>query len=139
MLARLGAAVAEQVEQLRSVQMQNLVSQAELKALQAQINPHFLFNSLNTLYGAIDRGNAEARRLVLNLADVYRYLLPVSYTHLDVYKRQVPYRAPERELAAVVQAAHPADVCVLKEVGEPEGRACAAFRVLQFLPRAPHD
>jgi LytS/YehU family sensor histidine kinase len=43
--------------------------------LQAQINPHFLFNSLNTLYGIIDRGNAEARRMVLNLADVYRYLL----------------------------------------------------------------
>jgi hypothetical protein len=74
-LARLGAAVAEHVEQVRSVQMQNLVSQAELKALQAQINPHFLFNALNTLYGTIDRGNAEARRLVLNLADVYRYLL----------------------------------------------------------------
>ncbi|MGA2738370.1 MAG: histidine kinase [Bryobacteraceae bacterium] len=74
-LARLGAAVAEHVEQLRSVQMQNLVSQAELKALQAQINPHFLFNSLNTLYGTIDRGNVDARRLVLNLADVYRYLL----------------------------------------------------------------
>ena len=74
-LARLGAAVAEHVEQLRGVQMQNLMSQAELKALQAQINPHFLFNSLNTLYGTIDRGNAEARRLVLNLADVYRYLL----------------------------------------------------------------
>jgi two-component system LytT family sensor kinase len=74
-LARLGAAVAEHVEQIRGVQMQELVSQAELKALQAQINPHFLFNSLNTLYGTIDRGNAEARRLVLNLADVYRYLL----------------------------------------------------------------
>jgi len=74
-LARLGAAVGEHIEQLRSVQMQNLMSQAELKALQAQINPHFLFNSLNTLYGTIDRANAEARRLVLNLADVYRYLL----------------------------------------------------------------
>jgi hypothetical protein len=74
-LAHLGAAVAEHVEQLRGVQMQNLVSQAELKALQAQINPHFLFNSLNTLYGTIDRSNTEARRLVLNLADVYRYLL----------------------------------------------------------------
>jgi two-component sensor histidine kinase len=74
-LARLGAAVAEHVAQLRGVQMQNLMSQAELKALQAQINPHFLFNSLNTLYGTIDRANTEARRLVLNLADVYRYLL----------------------------------------------------------------
>jgi len=83
-LARLGAAVAEQVEQLRSVQMQNLVSQAELKALQAQINPHFLFNSLNTLYGTIDRANAEARRLVLNLADVYRYLLRSERSLVEV-------------------------------------------------------
>jgi len=83
-LARLGAAVAEHVEQLRNVQMQNLVSQAELKALQAQINPHFLFNSLNTLYGTIDRGNAEARRLVLNLADVYRYLLRSERTLVEV-------------------------------------------------------
>ncbi len=74
-LTRLGAAVVEHVEQLRGIQMQGLVSQAELKALQAQINPHFLFNSLNTLYGTIERGNAEARRLVLNLADVFRYLL----------------------------------------------------------------
>lgn len=43
--------------------------------LKAQINPHFLFNSLNTLYGTINRGNTEARRLVLNLADVFRYFL----------------------------------------------------------------
>jgi two-component system LytT family sensor kinase len=83
-LARLGTAVAEHVEQLRSAQMQNLVSQAELKALQAQINPHFLFNSLNTLYGTIDRGNAGARRLVLNLADVYRYLLRAERTLVEV-------------------------------------------------------
>lgn len=83
-LARLGAAVAEHVEQLRNAQMQNLVAHAELKALQAQINPHFLFNSLNTLYGTIDRSNAEARRLVLNLADVYRYLLRSERTLVTV-------------------------------------------------------
>jgi hypothetical protein len=74
-LARLGAVVVEHIEQIRRAEMENLVSQAELKALQAQINPHFLFNSLNTLYGTIDRDNAEARRMVLNLADVFRYLL----------------------------------------------------------------
>ena len=83
-LARLGATVVEQVEQLRSLQLQNLVAQAELRALQAQINPHFLFNSLNTLYGTIDRTNAEARRLVLNLADVFRYLLQTERTFVDV-------------------------------------------------------
>jgi LytS/YehU family sensor histidine kinase len=83
-LARLGTTLVEQIEQLRSLQMQNLVAQAELRALQAQINPHFLFNSLNTLYGTIERGNAEARRLVLNLADVFRYLLQTERTFVDV-------------------------------------------------------
>jgi two-component system, LytTR family, sensor kinase len=83
-LARLGATTVEHVEQLRNRQMESLVSQAELKALQAQINPHFLFNSLNTLYGTIDRNNAEARRLVLNLADVFRYLLRSERTLVDV-------------------------------------------------------
>jgi len=74
-LGRLAAAVVEHVEQLRGQQMQQLVSQAELRALQAQINPHFFFNSLNTLYGTIARDNAEARRLVLNLSDMFRYFL----------------------------------------------------------------
>ncbi len=83
-LARLTAAVVEHVEQLRNQKMQTLVSQAELKALQAQINPHFLFNSLNTLYGTIDRNNAGARRLVLNLSDVFRYLLRSERTLVDV-------------------------------------------------------
>lgn len=83
-LVRLGAAVIEQLEQLRNLQMQTLVSQAELKALQAQINPHFLFNSLNTLYGTIDRSNAEARRLVLNLSDVFRFLLRADRTFIEI-------------------------------------------------------
>jgi len=83
-LGRLGSAMVEHVEQFRSSQMQSLVSQAELKALQAQINPHFLFNSLNTLYGTIDRGNAEARRLVLNLSDVFRYFLQSERPFIEV-------------------------------------------------------
>ncbi len=74
-LARIGAVIVEEVERLRSAEMQNLVSQAELRALQAQINPHFLFNSLNALYGAIPRESAGARRTVLNLAEIFRYVL----------------------------------------------------------------
>ncbi|HEU5022986.1 MAG TPA: histidine kinase [Bryobacteraceae bacterium] len=83
-LARLGAAAVEQAEQLRSRKLQDLASQAELRALQAQINPHFLFNALNTLYGSIERSNATARQLVLNLSDVFRYLLRSERTIVEV-------------------------------------------------------
>jgi LytS/YehU family sensor histidine kinase len=83
-LGRLAATVVEHVEQIRSLQMQQLVSQAELRALQAQINPHFLFNALNTLYGTITRSNVEARRLVLNLSDVFRYFLQTDRPLISV-------------------------------------------------------
>jgi two-component system, LytTR family, sensor kinase len=74
-LGRMAAVVVEQVERFRNSEVQRLVSQAELRALQSQINPHFLFNSLNTLYGTIPRESPEARRMVLNLAEIFRYCL----------------------------------------------------------------
>jgi signal transduction histidine kinase len=74
-LGRLATAIIEQVERYRDSEMQKLMVQAELRALQSQINPHFLFNALNTLYGIIPREAAGARRTVLNLADIFRYSL----------------------------------------------------------------
>ncbi|MDP9055472.1 MAG: histidine kinase [Acidobacteriota bacterium] len=78
MLERLAAVTCEQVERIRSSEMLALVSQAELRALQAQINPHFFFNALNALYGVIPRENSIARGLVLNLADLFRHSFGVS-------------------------------------------------------------
>ena len=49
--------------------------QGELAALKSQLDPHFLFNSLNTLAAIIDDTNAEAQQFVEQLADVYRYVL----------------------------------------------------------------
>ena len=74
-LDQVAAAIAERVEEFHAVRMEALVSQAELRALQSQINPHFLFNALNTLYGVIPREAPGARRMVQNLADMFRYSL----------------------------------------------------------------
>ena len=74
-LRRAAVEIAERVEALRRQEMNRLVSQAELRALQSQINPHFLFNALNTLYGTIPREAVGARRMVINLADIFRYFL----------------------------------------------------------------
>jgi signal transduction histidine kinase len=48
---------------------------AELRALKSQINPHFIFNSLNSLRALIDENPARARQAVTQLANLLRYSL----------------------------------------------------------------
>jgi len=47
----------------------------ELDFLKAQINPHALFNSLNTIYGHIDKSNQAARNTLLQFSELLRYQL----------------------------------------------------------------
>jgi len=51
---------------------EQLLSKAELRALQAQINPHFMFNALNTIVSFCRTEPETARTLLLNLSDVLR-------------------------------------------------------------------
>jgi two-component system LytT family sensor kinase len=50
-------------------------SQATLESLKNQINPHFLFNALNTIYYKIDRDNPSARSMVEQFSSLLRYQL----------------------------------------------------------------
>jgi two-component system LytT family sensor kinase len=83
-LGRAAAQIVEQIEQYRESEMRRLVAQAELRALQSQIHPHFLFNALNTLYGIIPREAKGARETVLNLADIFRYFLETEKAFLPL-------------------------------------------------------
>ena len=59
----------------RAEQLGRAQNQAQLEALQGQLDPHFLFNNLNTLSALIEPGNEPAQDFVEQLADVYRYVL----------------------------------------------------------------
>jgi hypothetical protein len=61
-----------QVDQL---QLATSVKEAELRALKSQVNPHFLFNSLNSLRALIDEDAPRAREAVTRLANMLRYSL----------------------------------------------------------------
>lgn len=52
-----------------------LAARAELKALQAQINPHFLFNTLNTITSLIRTKPDLARELLVKLSSIFRFTL----------------------------------------------------------------
>lgn len=75
LLATLESTIHERLEHFRAAELRALATQADLRALQAQIHPHFLFNAFNTLYGIIPKDASGARRTVLNLADIFRYFL----------------------------------------------------------------
>jgi len=49
--------------------------QHELSALKAQINPHFLFNNLNTIYALAVKGDDRTKDVILQLSDFLRYVL----------------------------------------------------------------
>jgi two-component system, LytTR family, sensor kinase len=92
-LADAAAEIAERVDTLRRQEMSQLISQAELRALQSQINPHFLFNALNTLFGTIPREAGEARRIVLSLAEIFRYSLQSEKTFVPLAQEMQIVRA----------------------------------------------
>ena len=65
----------QQNEQVKNAELQRAKAEAELAALKNQIDPHFMFNSLNTLTHLIKVDTANALEFTENLAEVYRYIL----------------------------------------------------------------
>jgi len=65
--------------------------QTELKYLRSQINPHFLFNGLNTVYGYIDMGNRQARDMMVQFSDLLRYNLYEADVDLIELEKEIKY------------------------------------------------
>ncbi|TFC12469.1 sensor histidine kinase [Cryobacterium algoritolerans] len=65
--------VAAQVELAELQSSRTLLMEAEVRALRAQISPHFIYNSLNAIASFINTDPAKARDLVLEFADFTRY------------------------------------------------------------------
>ncbi len=59
----------------REAKLESLVKETELKMLRSQINPHFLFNSLNSISSLTVTNPEKAREMVIKLSDFMRYAL----------------------------------------------------------------
>lgn len=85
-----------------------LQSRAELKALQAQVNPHFLFNTMEALYRSLNqRGESELAEFVITLSEFFRYTitrnqrdewvtLEEEFSHIEKYLHIMRKRLGER-------------------------------------------
>lgn len=75
-----------QIEQLR---LAAHVKDAELRALKSQVNPHFIFNSLNSLRALIDENPARARQAVTQLANLLRYSLQSTQSETVAFEDEL--------------------------------------------------
>jgi two-component system LytT family sensor kinase len=77
--------------QSREAVLLQQVAEAELRALRAQINPHFLFNSLNTVADLIVRDPKRAEAMTLRLASVFRHVLAHSSRSMTTIREEVEF------------------------------------------------
>jgi len=63
----------------------------KLASLKAQINPHFLFNSLNNIYGVTASENKLSRAYILKLSDALRYMIYDTTEELVPLEKEVTY------------------------------------------------
>lgn len=74
---------------IKNEELQRKNTQAQLAALQNQVNPHFLFNSLNTLASVIPEDSDTAVKFTENLANVYRYILEIRDKEIISLKEEL--------------------------------------------------
>jgi len=67
-----------QERSLKEAELKNLVAQAELRSLKFQINPHFIFNSLNSMSALTEIDPKKAKEMIIKLADFLRYILATN-------------------------------------------------------------
>ncbi|OMP32818.1 sensor histidine kinase [Mangrovimonas sp. DI 80] len=76
-------------EHLHSVQNEKLAT--EVSYLKAQINPHFLFNTLNSLYALTLTKSDEAPKAVIKLSNLMRYVVTESDQKMVDLKKEIAY------------------------------------------------
>jgi two-component system LytT family sensor kinase len=77
--------------QKRMGEMAKENAEAELNFLKSQINPHFVFNSLNSVHFLIDRQNLAARDALLKFSDMLRYQLYECNGHKTGIEKEIAY------------------------------------------------
>lgn len=113
-LSRVEQELAEGLSKLFSTQLElaevelqrKLLKDAEIKALQAQVHPHFLFNSINTISSLIRTDTVKARKLLINLGIFFRsnlqgarqILIPLEkeLEHVEAYLSLEQARFPNK-------------------------------------------
>ncbi|GAB3999107.1 hypothetical protein GCM10028807_48400 [Spirosoma daeguense] len=84
---KLGQTISDQAFQL--LQLERMRTKAELDALQARINPHFLYNALNSIASLVRTDSGKAEKMTLLLAKLFRYTTDSNESHLNSIRNEL--------------------------------------------------
>jgi hypothetical protein len=115
----------------RMEQLQKEQVETELKALKSQINPHFLFNSLNSIYALVIKISDQAPEAILKLAGFLRYILYETsgdYVPLENELRHLQDYIDLQKLRAGINA-----TIRFSYDGDPAGKKLAPLLLLPLI------
>ena len=78
-----------QDQQNRQLQLANEVKDAELRMLKSQINPHFIFNSLNSISALTISNPSKAQQMIINLSSFLRYSIGKDNKETNKLAREI--------------------------------------------------
>ncbi|MBK8492040.1 MAG: histidine kinase [Saprospirales bacterium] len=124
--------VIDRVRHLREMQeLETQTMQSELRFLKSQINPHFLFNTLNNLYALTLKKSDLAPEIVLKLSEMMRYMLYECNEKQVLLSKEVNYLQNHLDLEALRQGSN---VEVTFEVnGQISDQKIAPLMFIPFL------
>jgi len=103
----------------------------ELDFLKAQFNPHFLFNSINSIYGNINKSNSTAREMLLTFSEMLRYQLYECNTGTISIEREIGYI---RNYISLQQIRKPENLSIQLHVSEDvRGVSIAPLIFIAFI------
>jgi LytS/YehU family sensor histidine kinase len=80
-----------QAERMRAMDLERQLAVSRLEALQMQLHPHFLFNTLHTIAGLTVEDPATARRMVIALGDLLRSTLKENGNRMQTLAEELEY------------------------------------------------
>ncbi len=112
-------------------ELQTQTMQSELKFLKSQINPHFLFNTLNNLYALTLKKSDKAPEIVIKLSEMMRYMLYECNEKRVLLSKEVKYIQNYLDLESLRQNKN---VSINFEViGNPADQKIAPLMFIPFL------
>ena len=119
------------IHQSEKMELQTQTMQSELKFLRSQVNPHFLFNTLNNLYALTLKKSDDAPEIVLKLSEMMRYMLyECNEKKVPLYK-EVAYMKNYLDLEKLRQ--HNAVDIHLEIDGEIQDQKIAPLLLIPFI------